>query len=68
MRFVPIRSREQQAALSPHCVRCLLIKQCTQSVIMMRSMLANQAPPSRLLGQLSAEIHTRRIEGQNVIV
>lgn len=40
MRFVPIKSREQQAALSLHRVRSLLIKQRTQLVNMMRSVLA----------------------------
>jgi transposase len=40
MRFVPIKSREQQAALSLHRVRNLLIGQRTQLVNMMRSMLA----------------------------
>jgi transposase len=40
MRFVPIKSREQQAALSLHRVRRLLIKQRTQLVNMMRSILA----------------------------
>ncbi|KFG90333.1 Transposase IS110 [Sphingobium herbicidovorans NBRC 16415] len=40
MRFVPIKSREQQAALSLHRVRSLLIKQRTQLVNMLRSVLA----------------------------
>src|SRR5690606_4230824 len=40
MRFVPINSREQQAALSLHRVRQLLIKQRTQLVNLMRSVLA----------------------------
>ena len=40
MRFVPIKSRDQQAALSLHRVRYLLIGQRTQLVNMMRSMLA----------------------------
>jgi len=40
MRFVPIKSREQQAALSLHRVRSLLIKQRTQLVNMMRSVFA----------------------------
>lgn len=40
MRFVPIKSREQQAALSLHRVRSLLIKQRAQLVNMMRSVLA----------------------------
>ena len=40
MRFVPIKSREQQAALSIHRARSLLIKQRTQLVNMMRSVLA----------------------------
>jgi transposase len=40
MRFVPIKSREQQAGLSLHRVRSLLIKQRTQLVNMMRSVLA----------------------------
>jgi transposase len=39
MRFVPIKSREQQAALSLHRVRSLLIGQRTQLVNMMRSQL-----------------------------
>jgi transposase len=40
MRFVPIKSREQQAALSLHRVRSLLIRQRTQLINMMRSVLA----------------------------
>ena len=40
MRFVPIKSREQQAALSMHRARDLLVKQRTQSVNMMRGLLA----------------------------
>jgi transposase len=40
MRFVPIKSREQQAAPSPHRVRSLLIRQRTQLINMMRSVLA----------------------------
>jgi transposase len=40
MRFVPIKSREQQAALSLHRARSLLIRQRTQLVNLMRSILA----------------------------
>jgi len=40
MRFVAVKSREQQAALSLHRVRNLLIGQRTQLVNMMRSQLA----------------------------
>lgn len=40
MRFVAIKSREQQAALSMHRARNLLVKQRTQSVNMMRGLLA----------------------------
>jgi transposase len=40
MRFVAIKSREQQAALSLHRARSLLIRQRTQLVNLMRSMLA----------------------------
>ena len=40
MRFVPVKSREQQAALSMHRARDLLVKQRTQSVNMMRRLLA----------------------------
>jgi transposase len=40
MRFVPVKSREQQAALSLHRARSLLIRQRTQLVNLMRSMLA----------------------------
>ncbi|MGI4802655.1 MAG: IS110 family transposase [Janthinobacterium lividum] len=40
MRFVPIKPREQQAALSMHRARNLLVKQRTQSVNMMRGLLA----------------------------
>ena len=40
MRFVPIKSREQQAALSIHRARSLLIKQRTLLVNMMRCVLA----------------------------
>lgn len=40
MRFVPIKSREQQAALFLHRTRDLLVKQRTQAVNMMRGQLA----------------------------
>ena len=40
MRFVPVKSRDQQAALSMHRTRDLLVKQRTQSVNMMRGLLA----------------------------
>jgi transposase len=40
MRFVPVKSREQQAALSVHRARNLLVKQRTQLVNMMRGLLA----------------------------
>lgn len=40
MRFVPVKSREQQAALSIHRARNLLVKQRTQLVNMMRGLLA----------------------------
>jgi len=40
MRFVAVKSREQQAALSMHRARNLLVKQRTQLVNMMRGLLA----------------------------
>jgi transposase len=40
MRFVPVKSREQQATLSVHRARSLLVKQRTQLVNMMRGLLA----------------------------
>ena len=40
MRFVPVKSREQQAILSLHRTRALLVKQRTQLVNMMRGQLA----------------------------
>ena len=40
MRFVPVKSREQQAALSMHRTRDLLVKQRTQSINMIRGLLA----------------------------
>jgi transposase len=40
MRFVAVKSREQQSALSLHRARSLLVGQRTQLVNMMRSMLA----------------------------
>lgn len=40
MRFVPVKSPEQQAALSMHRARDLLVKQRTQLVNMIRSLLA----------------------------
>jgi transposase len=40
MRFVPVKSREQQAALLLHPARSLLIRQRTQLGNLMRSMLA----------------------------
>ncbi len=40
MRFVPVKSSEQQAALSMHRTRDLLVKQRTQLVNMIRGLLA----------------------------
>ncbi len=40
MRFVPVKSLEQQAALSMHRTRDLLVKQRTQMVNMIRGLLA----------------------------
>jgi transposase len=40
MRFVPVKSREQQAALALHRTRDLLVKQRTQLVNMIRGLLA----------------------------
>jgi len=40
MRFVPVKSPEQQAALSMHRARDLLVKQRTQLVNMVRALLA----------------------------
>lgn len=40
MRFVPVKSREQQAILSVHRTRALLVKQRTQLVNMIRGQLA----------------------------
>lgn len=40
MRFVPVKSREQQAALSMHRTRDLLVRQRTQLVNMIRGQLA----------------------------
>lgn len=40
MRFVAVKSREQQAALSMHRTRDLLVKQRTQCINMMRGLLA----------------------------
>jgi transposase len=40
MRFVPVKSTEQQAALSMHRTRNLLVKQRTQLINMIRSLLA----------------------------
>ena len=40
MRFVPVKSPDQQAALALHRTRSLLVKQRTQLVNMMRSLLA----------------------------
>ena len=40
MRFVPVKSPEQQAALSMHRTRDLLVKQRTQFVNMIRGLLA----------------------------
>jgi transposase len=42
MRFVPVKSREQQAALALHRTRDLLVKQRTQLVNMIRGLLAEQ--------------------------
>jgi transposase len=40
MRFVPVKSPEQQAALSMHRTRDLLVKQRTQAINMIRGLLA----------------------------
>jgi transposase len=40
MRFVPVKSQEQQAALSMHRTRDLFVKQRTQLINMMRGLLA----------------------------
>ena len=40
MRFVAVKSRDQQAIMSLHRTRSLLVKQRTQSVNMMRAILA----------------------------
>jgi transposase len=40
MRFVPVKSPEQQAALSMHRTRDLLVKQRTQLINMLRGLLA----------------------------
>ena len=40
MRFVPVKSPEQQAALALHRTRDLLVKQRTQLVNMIRGVLA----------------------------
>jgi len=40
MRFVPVKSAEQQAALSMHRTRDLLVKQRTQAINMIRGLLA----------------------------
>src|SRR5690348_9217472 len=40
MRFVPVKSREQQAALSLHRARDLLVRQRTQLINMIRGLLA----------------------------
>jgi transposase len=40
MRFVPVKSREQQAILSLHRTRALLVKQRTQLVNTIRGQLA----------------------------
>jgi transposase len=40
MRFVPVKSRDQQAIMSLHRTRSLLVKQRTQSINMMRAILA----------------------------
>ena len=40
MRFVPVKSQEQQAALSMHRARDLFVKQRTQLINMMRGLMA----------------------------
>jgi transposase len=47
MRFVPVKSREQQSALSMHRARNLLIKQRTQLVNMMRGYWPSSASTFR---------------------
>jgi transposase len=47
MRFVAVKLREQQAALSMHRARDLLVRQGTQLVNMMRGLLA-RVPCTRI--------------------
>ena len=62
MRFVAVKSREQQSALSLHRARSLLVRQRTQLVNMMRSMLAEFgiAIPEGLEKALSVARHDDR--------
>ena len=63
MRFVPVKSAEQQAALALHRTRDLLVRQRTQLVNMLRGLLAEFGiemarglhHASRLAGRLSAD-------------
>jgi transposase len=49
MRFVPVKSPEQQAALSMHRTRDLLVKQRTQLINMIRGLLAEFGIDTRVL-------------------
>jgi len=61
MRFVPVKSPEQQAALSMHRTRDLLVKQRTQMVNMIRGLLAGSPPADRgrIIDSLRSQLETR---------
>ena len=64
MRFVAVKSREQQAALSMHRTRDLLVKQRTQCINMMRGLLAefgiNIPKGTPLVYELDADLRPLR--------
>lgn len=64
MRFVPIKSREQQAALSLHRVRRMLIKQRTGLINMMRSMLAELGIAIPVGIEKALQIARRIVDGE----
>lgn len=64
MRFVPVKSREQQAALSLHRVRSLLIRQRTQLINMMRSMLAELGIAIPIGIEKALQVARRIVDGE----
>jgi transposase len=64
MRFVPVKSPEQQAALSMHRARDLLVKQRTELVNMVRALLAEFGINIPQGARLALEMARKIVEGE----